>query len=183
MDWDEVFKVILAALASIGGGGVIVFALSSWFGKVWAKKILANEAHELNTKLEATKTQLEVIKNKTLRFQNDKILTYRLVVDVVSKLLADFDATELGSLSTEEADKSFHIFNQNRIQVYGYLAMLAPQTVMDAQDELMDYLLQIAEDTAHYEWKKVRELALRLLNEIRIDIGIDSHPISYNGVL
>ncbi len=50
------------------------------------------------------------------------------------------------------------------MRVYGYLAMLAPQSVMDAQDKLMDHLLKIANGSEGYEWQWVRELAINLLN-------------------
>ena len=82
-----------------------------------------------------------MVKETTLRFQNDKIITYRAVVDVVSKVLASFDSIELGRLGATEAAARFDEFNEQRIRVYGYLAMLAPQQVMDAQDRLMDHLL------------------------------------------
>lgn len=183
MDWDEVFKFVFAALASVGASGAIIFALSSWLGKVWAERILSKEKHELNKDLESAKTDLELLKETTLRFKNDKILTYRSVIDVISNMLSNFDAVQLGTLTTEDLDKNFHIFNQQRIQVYGYLAMLAPQDVMDAQDNLMDLLIQIFQRSAPYDWEKVRELALKMLNAIRDDIGIDINPIAYNGKL
>lgn len=47
MTWDETFKIVTAMLASVGGAGVIIFALSSWLGKVWANRILAKEKSEL----------------------------------------------------------------------------------------------------------------------------------------
>src|SRR5215510_13537465 len=40
MNWDQAFKVASSILASVGGGALIVFALSSWLGKVWANRIL-----------------------------------------------------------------------------------------------------------------------------------------------
>jgi len=183
MEWDSVFKVLTATIVSIGGGGAIVFALSSWLGKYWAKKLLANETHQLSKELAASKSDLELLKETTLRFQNDKIEAYRLVVDVVSKILADFDAAEDGLLSDGDIKISKHTFNQNRIRIYGYLAMMAPQEVMDAQDELMDYLLLITQEEDSYDWNKVRNLSLKLLNEIREDIGIDKEEVSYNGAL
>ena len=33
---------------SLGGGAVIIFAFSSWLGKVWAVRILEKEKHELS---------------------------------------------------------------------------------------------------------------------------------------
>jgi hypothetical protein len=183
MEWESVFKFVTASIASVGIGGAVVFALSSWLGKVWAKRILAVETHNLESVLEKTKRELDIIKETTLRFQNDKILTYRAIVDVVARILSSFDSHQMGRLQAHEAGSRFDEFNEQRIRVYGYLAMLAPQSVMDAQDQLMDYLLKIATGEDEYEWEKVRGLALNLLNEVRKDVGIDKSPIEYRGEL
>lgn len=183
MEWETVLKFVTASIASIGVGGAIIFVLSSWLGKVWATRILATETHNLESALEKTKRELDVIKETTLRFQNDKILTYRAIVDVVARILSSFDSHQMGRLPPQEAGSRFDEFNEQRMRVYGYLAMLAPQSVMDAQDQLMDHLLKIAHGSVGYEWQKVRELAISLLNEIRTDIGIDKNPIEYRGEL
>ncbi len=47
MNFEEYMKLAGALLASLGGGGVVVVALSSWLGKYWAQKILATETHKL----------------------------------------------------------------------------------------------------------------------------------------
>lgn len=138
MTWDDVFKIIFSILASIGAGGAIVLALSSWLGKLWAQRILENERHKLSSELEKTKRDLDVIKETTLRFQNDKLHIYRIIVDVIAKLLAALDAHESGRLQPQEANAHFDEFNEQRIKIYGYLAMIAPQAVMDAQDNLID---------------------------------------------
>jgi hypothetical protein len=183
MDWETVFKFVTASIASIGLGGAIIFSFSSWLGKVWANRIIADQTHELASILEKTKRELDLIKETTLRFQNDKILTYRAIIDVVSRILSSFDAHGMGRLELQEAGHRFDEFNEQRIKVYGYLAMLAPQSVMDAQDQLMDHLLKISNGEESYVWKDVRELALNMLNEVRKDIGIDKSPIVYNGDL
>ena len=183
MAWEDAFKIIAAMIASIGTGGAIVFALSNWLGKLWAQKILENEKHQLASALEKTKLDLEIIKETTLRFQNDKLHTYRAVIDVIARILSALDAHESGRLKPNEAGARFDEFNEQRIRIYGYLAMIAPQAVMDAQDALIDNLLLVANGNAKYEWEKVRANALGLLNAIRVDIGIDKSPISYNGAL
>ncbi|WP_200763777.1 hypothetical protein [Nitrosophilus alvini] len=183
MEWETVFKFVTAFVTSIGAGGAIIFALSSWLGKLWANRILSSEKHKLESELERTKRELDIIKETTLRFQNDKILIYRTIVDVVARILSAFDAYQTGRLQPQDAGSRFDEFNEQRLRVYGYLAMLAPQSVMDAQDQLMDHLIKIANGSVDYEWKKVRELAINLLNEIRKDIGIDKSPISYRGEL
>ncbi|CRL48498.1 hypothetical protein [Pseudomonas sp. URMO17WK12:I11] len=183
MSWEDVFKLLGAAILSLGGGGALVFGLSSWLGKVWAGRILGKETHRLNLEVEAAKRSLDLIKENTLRFQNDKILAYRAVVEIIARILATFDSYESNRLSATDAAARFDEFNEHRIRVYGYLAMLAPQAVMDAQDVLMDYLLKICNNTDQYEWARVREKALVAFNAIRADIGIDKSPITYNGDL
>lgn len=183
MNVVDVFELAGAVLVSMGGSGLILFAFSSWLGKVWASRILANETHKLASQLEATKRELDVIKETTLRFKNDKIITYRIVIDVIARILATLDSFEGGRLHADDAATRFDEFNEQRIRVYGYLAMLAPQSVMDAQDNLMDYLLKISNNSATYEWEKVREMALAALNAIRADIGINDTPIAYHGDL
>ena len=67
--------------------------------------------------------------------------------------------------------------------MYGYLGMLAPQSVMDAQDALITFLQEAAEGKKSMgrDWTAMRSLALGLLNEIRKDVGIDKTPIEYRG--
>ena len=40
MDWTDVLKIVTDSVASIGVAGGMIFALSSWLGKVWARQIL-----------------------------------------------------------------------------------------------------------------------------------------------
>jgi len=183
MEWETVLKFVTASIVSIGAGGAIIFALSSWLGKVWASRILNNEKLKLESELEKTKRELDVIKETTLRFQNDKILTYRAIVDVVARILSSLDWHQMGRLQPNEAGARFDEFNEQRMRVYGYLAMLAPQSVMDAQDRLMDHLINISNGEVVYEWQNVRGLVIKLLNGIRKDIGIDKRPIEYRGEL
>jgi hypothetical protein len=181
--WEDIFKIITAAIASVGVAGGIIFALSSWLGKVWASRILDREKNELNKELEATKRELDVYKDTYLKNHNDKVIIYRAVIDIVSKLLSTFDSFQSGRMPHTDAAQAFDIFNEQRMQTYGYLAMLAPQQAMDAHDQLIDHLIKISGGDAPYEWERVRNLAINFINEVRNDIGIDKTPISYNGEL
>ena len=172
MSWNEILKIIGTTIFSVGSAGLLIFALSSWLGKVWASRILEKERREL-----------DIYKEIVLSVRNDKVETYRAAVGVVSHILSALDAHGTGRVTLENAGKIFDNFNEQRMRVYGYLAMLAPQTVMDAQDELMDYVLKITCGTEEYHWESVREKAINFLNEVRKDIGIDKNPISYNGEL
>lgn len=183
MAWEDAFKIITAMIASIGAGGAIILALSNWLGKIWADRIIENKKHQLSSELEIIKRDLDITKETTLRFQNDKLHIYRSVIDVIASILAVLDAHLAGRLPSDEAGARLHEFNEQRIRIYGYLAMIAPQDVMDAQDKLIDNLLLVANGGAVYEWGQVRDNALALLNAIRVDVGIDKSPITYNGEL
>lgn len=79
--------------------------------------------------------------------------------------------------------EKFDRFNRSRMRAYGYMAMLAPQAVMDAFDALIDRCILIAHGSAKYEWSEVQALAINLLNEVRKDVGLDKSPIVYKGDL
>jgi hypothetical protein len=94
MEIKEVFEIAGAILASLGGGSAIVLSFSSWFGKVWANRILEKEKAEHSKDLEQYKRELseELEKVKSL---NDKALyvskvqydnEYRIYLEIWSAL-------------------------------------------------------------------------------------------------
>jgi hypothetical protein len=74
-----------------------------------------------------------------------------------------------------------HDFEVQRLRVYSYLAMHAPQSVMDAHDEVVDALLEVVMDGRALTWPEFRLLGIRFLNEVRLDVGIRTEPIAYRG--
>lgn len=58
MTTQNIIEMVAGVIVSIGGGGVIVFALSSWLGKVWANRLMQNEKAEHARALEALRNQL-----------------------------------------------------------------------------------------------------------------------------
>lgn len=196
MNLSDISSIALTILGSLGIGGGIVFALSSFLGKLWADRLMAKESikyekeiAELQATLESKnqnsieelKAELSIYQQKHLRGFNDKIQTYRLMTDIISEILGDYDEVLMTnqSLSYHRLDAT----NRARIRVYGYLGMMAPQSIMDAQDKLFDHLINVAGGHEKYDWSKARSLSIDLLNEIRKDIAIDTAPISYNGTL
>lgn len=58
MGMVEIFKISGAILASVGGAAAIIFALSTWLGKVWANRILEKDKLAYSSELEHIKNQL-----------------------------------------------------------------------------------------------------------------------------
>jgi len=54
---------------------------------------------------------------------------------------------------------------------------------MNAFDKLIDHLLLVTTGKEPYHFPKIRELAIGVINEARKDIGIDTSPIQYKGLL
>ncbi len=191
MDWTDVLRIGATILASLGGGGLIVFGLSSWLGKVWATHLMESErqAHAIEleklrnslqrlteTELRSLDVQLEITKKEHL----DRVTIYRGAIDLLAGIIAKVVMITLGTrgpLTPEE----LLTFETQRLRVYAYLAMHAPQSVMDAHDTIMDLTLALVVDGKRTTWPQVRELSLRFLNEVRKDIGIDKEPVTYNG--
>ncbi|RWX52686.1 hypothetical protein EDI28_26090 [Photobacterium chitinilyticum] len=58
MDFGEIIKVAAAILASLGGACAIIYKGSSFFGKLWADKLLEKVKSENAKELEKTKNEL-----------------------------------------------------------------------------------------------------------------------------
>lgn len=191
-----VWETALAVLASIGGGAAIVVACSTWLGKVWADRFMANETAKyeaelarLRADLEAANAQslarlaqeLDIAQARTLDTVREKLAAYRYAVDLVAGLVAEMGRAAGGRTTPGQALMEVDQFERERLRLYGYLGMLAPQEVMDAQDNLIDWILGVVEGTLAFDWTELRRLALVLLNEIRRDVGLDKTPIMYRG--
>ena len=193
----EVFETALAVLGSVGGGGLIVYHLSGLLGRVWAERLMERERQQFRedlerlradlaqrnaTALEAVRTEWDLLKGKLAGAHVEKIALYRMVTDVLAPMVADITFAQQGATITpEDAAARIATFEKGRLRAYGYLAMFAPQEVMDAHDALVDYVLASLEGSVPFDFVRLRTLAIAMLNAIRIDLGIDPRPIQYRG--
>ncbi|WP_229620747.1 hypothetical protein [Vibrio parahaemolyticus] len=192
---DEYIKIGVTIIAALGGSGAIILGLSNYLGKIWANRLMVKEKAEHDRELEKLRTELhqesqqnlaklnseiEVYKQTQLREHNDKLLIYRATIDLVATMLAKVEMIVLRNkqqLTAQEAEQ----FETERLKIYGYLAMIAPQEVMDANDVFIDQLLAVVFDGKSVSWEVIRSKALNLTNAMRKDIGIDKSVVSYNG--
>ena len=167
MNSDLILQTIIsAAVVSATVSGII-----TWISRLQIETKLLKQKSQLDAKHEHTKAKLD-----------HKVETYRLVIDNISSMLSDIDF-HVKISSNLEQDEAFE-FNKNRMRIYGYLGLFAPQPVMNAYDNLIDMIIKIiyrGEET--YEWDKIRNLVLALLNEVRKDLGFEGSSFTYNGTL
>lgn len=204
----QVWSVVCGVIVSLGGGGAIVFGLSSFLGRVWADRLMARETNRhaaelerlrvslksesdaelemlrarLTHELDELRTANQVNAHTHLQGRASKLEAYRQVTDVIADLLADFDAHFFQGVAVPDPQARFREFNRRRLKAYADLAMFAPLVVMGASDKLFDYLMAVANDEQSYEWAEVRRCALTMLNAMRADIGIGDEPVVYTGV-
>jgi hypothetical protein len=124
--------------------------------------------------LKSLHVQLEIAKETIVKEHLDRVTIYRAAILAKIVMIA---TQQRGSLTPAE----FADFEHQRLRVYAYLAMHAPQSVMDAHDAVMDLTLEMVVDGKPLSWIGVRELSLRFLNEARKDIGINAEPVAYRG--
>jgi len=140
----DVIEVGAAFVLSLGGGGAIVALLSSWLGKVWANRLMEADRARYATDLErvradlmrkseielsSIKNELEILRTKHLKGHFDKLLIYRMVINIVADFLADITYVLRTSQPPPGTEASYDRFNRGRLKAYGYLAMLALKTL------------------------------------------------------
>ncbi|WP_120512050.1 hypothetical protein [Photobacterium salinisoli] len=167
---DEYLKISATIITALGGSGAIILCLANYLGKLWANRLMATEKAKHDRELEELRTQLykvnqeelakfhseiEVYKQTQLREHSDKLAIYRATIDMVATMSAKVEMIVIKNkqqLSPEEAEQ----FETERLKIYGYLAMIAPQEVMDANDAFIDQLLALIFDGQFVKWEVIR---------------------------
>lgn len=89
LGFQDVMKIVGATLLSVGGGGLVVMAMSSWLGKVWAQRLMQKDIAKHATDLEALKSKLEGM-NKKVQAELDKtVYVHRVQFETEFKALSD----------------------------------------------------------------------------------------------
>ncbi len=57
MSTGEIWSVVAALLASLGGGGAIILGLSNWLGNIWANRLMEREKTEHLKEIEEIKAE------------------------------------------------------------------------------------------------------------------------------
>jgi len=192
----EIWQTVVAIITATGGAGLIILGLSNWLGKVWANRIMDAEKAKYHNELETLRASLirnneeaisnirsglEIYKEKYLKSHIDKLDAYRLSTDIVSTVLAILDLRKSNGLPPPNQSEILFQFNRDRMRAYASLMIFAPQSVLDALDNLFMEIFDVLSRTKTYCWEDVRRLVIVLANEIRKDIGIETSPIEYRG--
>ena len=90
MSITDAFQIAQAVLVALGGGGILVFALSSWLGKVWANRLMAKETAKYEGDIEHLKAQLKEQLDRNSHTYRKKIELYKEasepIIDLIVKV-------------------------------------------------------------------------------------------------
>ncbi len=138
---------------------------------------------ELEKELKIVQKDLDILKNKDIVCLHEKIKIYQSGIDFIAKTLSDFTKFDFRPNSLKLPTPEYmRELNTERLKLYGRIATIAPQSLIKAQDRLIDYLFEVVEGKIDYSWEnEVRPRSLELLNEIRKDLGLNTEKISYFG--
>ena len=76
MDWNEIWKIVLGIITSIGGIGIIIIAISKYLGKIFADKYLEIIKKDFEKEVEKYKTGLDIHKSVILRYSDVQFEQY-----------------------------------------------------------------------------------------------------------
>jgi hypothetical protein len=89
LSFQDALRIVGATILSVGGGGAVVMAMSSWLGKVWAQRLMQRDVAKHAADLEALKGKLEGM-NKKVQAELDKtVYVHRLQFETEFKALSD----------------------------------------------------------------------------------------------
>jgi len=175
MNIQEIYEIATAVLLSVGGGAAIVFALSSWLGKVWANRLMVSEKAKFESELEHLKAELNEEFEKNHLNYKEKIELYKEVSNPI------IDIIILVHHQGKPTAEQMAVFDKRRLLITAQLAMFAPQSVFNKYNGFIDYIYNSFEGKEEYSFSKFREIALQFLSEIRKDIGVYTDNVTYTG--
>lgn len=75
MYWDDIIKIIIGVILSLGGGGVIITVFAKYIGEIFASRYIENVKAEFQKDIASYQNKLDVLKQTTLRY-SDKQFEY-----------------------------------------------------------------------------------------------------------
>jgi hypothetical protein len=193
----ELMKIVFLLIASLGGGGAIILGLSSWFGKIWADRLMQKQRATYEKEIEEFKaTALQSLEREKATNQrgledfkaqlsregersgqalHERVNLYKeCLAPVIELIMTAMHSGEVNGQVMFEFDKT-------RLVTSAGLGMFAPLPVFEAYNETIEYLQDCFEKKVQFEFSEFRKLGFTFLNAVRRDLGIHSEDLIYRG--
>ncbi|OEY71913.1 hypothetical protein [Salegentibacter salarius] len=91
MNWDETFRLIFAALASVGGAGAIIVGFSKYLGELFSKKYEQKLIAKFQNQINEYQNKLDILKTTTLRYSDRQFELYSILWSSLQNLKISAD--------------------------------------------------------------------------------------------
>lgn len=186
MTFDDILKIAVTIVTSIGGAGAIILGLSNWLGNIWANRIHEKDRQKYQQELEAlkasytkdleeTKTKLENTKTLFNRYTEHQFILYtdlyRSLYDL--KIAADrlWESAEYNTLRDFSQQLNTTI---NTVE----------KSVLLIEDRHYEQLSRLLDTFANYKVGKTELIQLRnriqhnsAVNRVDIELVINNNNI------
>lgn|SRR3989338_461462 len=163
MSWSDIFKVIGSVIFSIGGASALIFFFSSWLGKVWANRILADDKakyqreievlkNNFNKQLVYYKSQLELARASLSRYSENQFYLYSELWGQLCDLKNSGDRLWDRADNNRLLDFSKHLRKTKEYVMKGALLI---------EDEHYGQLTDLLEQFSNFNFNKKRLIDLR----------------------
>ena len=166
MTVEDVVKIAISVVASLGGGSVIIWAFSSWLGKIWANRILEKDRLRYQKELEAIKAELgRASQEYIIKFSSLHAQRAEIIKNLYEKLI-----------STQRAMHSI-------LKQFQDVSDSSPQdkikTFVDIFNEFYQFYLKRRIYFSKRLCKKIEDLAFTLRD---IHIDITTYPVDLKNI-
>ncbi|KXO13411.1 hypothetical protein AKG98_3210 [Moritella sp. JT01] len=175
LNYDSVLELILMDvqefISNVGGQTAIIISL---LAALWA--ICSNII--TNKRIKTHKSKLQELTRIKKDSDYRKLELYKTVLKPLTDLTAKI--SEEGKLSLDDISQ----FDKERLEMSAQLALFASSDVFDKFTELVDYMYNSQElfsSIDEFEFEVFRVKMLKLLSEMRRDIGFHKDEITYKG--
>jgi hypothetical protein len=166
MDIATIWNTAAAIVLSRGGGSVIVFALSSWLGKVWATRIADAERARFAKEFEYYKSELQQLSEE----RRDALARKR---DVYGRVVASMRVfVRSGSPTSEDEKRDF-------LLAFDQAALWASEEVAQSLGQFLDQSVRNTNQPGSVSNDEFKNAYRACVNAMRRDCGFPDSAFNY----
>lgn len=88
---EDIYQFAFVLLSSIGGATIIIVAISSWLGKVWASKILESDKTKYTKELDKIRHQFKIDLNQLSIIHENQKNSFQLIIKSLHKSIKSLE--------------------------------------------------------------------------------------------
>jgi hypothetical protein len=163
---NDVWNTALAVILALGGGSLLVVALSSWLGKVWATRIAETERARFAKDIESYRTDLQQLSDE----RRDALGRKR---DVYGKVAASMRVFLVGARPATDTEK------RDFLLAFDQAALWASEEVVKALGFFLEQSIKNTNQPGTVTNQEFKDAYRACLNAMRHDCGFPDTKFNY----